>query len=335
VSNTSKFPEITTTIYPPNLSNNDTTHLNTSSFRIEGYVQQTWQISDRMFFSSGLRFDYFDLNKGAKVSPRTSLTYKASDNLTLRAAWGIFFQPPSFNQLKSSIASEHNTNFQKAFHYILGAEKYFSNDVSLKLEGYYKSYSELIPVNRRSDGVLSYPSKENNSEGYAAGFDFQFTVNFGNINFWLSYGYLVAREKSLIDNLGYFPRYTDQTHTLSAVSSYDIGSGWSINLRAFCGSGFAYTPSNIVYDSKSFIYKWISASKNSGHFPSYERVDVRITKEIDVFGKPLQIYIDAMNVFGRKNVISIRYAYDEIGLPKVVENLLYGLIPTLGISYSF
>ena len=53
-----------------------------------------------------------------------------------------------------------------------------------------------------------------------------------NFYCWLSYGLLFANEDKLTDAIGEYPRYTDQRHTLSFISSVDLGAAWSFALKA-------------------------------------------------------------------------------------------------------
>ena len=332
--NLSKYPDVTKIIYPKNPADNDTTIINISSFRNEAYFENILQFSEDFIINAGCRLDYFGMNKEIKYSPRIGLSYNLPLDVILRLSWGIFYQPPTYKQLRFSEATDQNTSFQKATHYIAGLEKNFSPDISCKLEYYYKQYSDLLPVSRVTNSTLQYRTKENNTEGYATGFDLQFIARFPSLDVWLSYGFLVAKEK-LYSETNYYPRYTDQRHTISSVVSIDLGLGWESSVRFFYGSGYAFTPSNLIYSSSDKKYVWVPSDKNSDHYPPYTRIDFRLGKTFNLFDHPLKFYIDILNILGKENVLSYRYSFDNKGNPARIEESLLPTIPSLGLSYSF
>jgi len=75
------------------------------------------------------------------------------------------------------------------------------------------------------------------------------------ISGWISYSYLKAEQKLAADDkIGYyFPRNSDQRHTLFLVASFDLGKAWSMNVRVVYGSGFPHTPfcSSTIFPSGS------------------------------------------------------------------------------------
>jgi len=83
------------------------------------------------------------------------------------------------------------------------------------------------------------------------------------------------------------------------------------------------------------IIHGLKVKKNFAHFPSYLRLDIKVSKTFILFDKDLKVYLDIMNILDRKNVLYYRYAFDEQGFPKIEEQNLFGAIPTIGVSYSF
>lgn len=326
------YPNIYTFDYPLDPEYNDTSYINTHTYRISGFAENLVQLSDEFIINLGLRGDYYDINKQTKYSPRVSMSYKLPWNITARFAWGIYYQPPTLKQLRSMESTSNNTSCQRADHYILGLENNISESVSIKIEGYYKKYSQLIPIINLSNGDFSYGKKENNALGYAAGFDLQAIVKSGQFDIWLSYGFLVSKEK-IINTSSYYSRYSDQTHTLSAAINCNLGNGWDLGIRFFYGSGYAYTPS---YLSVSQNYSWIPGEKNSEHYPAYKRIDLRINKSFNIASyNVLKVYLDVMNLFNRENTLSYTYGYDGFSNPEIKSTKLFGLLPTLGMSFSF
>jgi outer membrane receptor for ferrienterochelin and colicin len=312
--------------------------INVESYKYSAYLENIFIASNSLTINIGGRFDYFDINKDLSFSPRINLAYQFNDGTTIKTAWGHFYQSPIYHQLSSSIPSDTNTQSQKAIHYILGIDKKFdfsdNNFFKLKLEAYYKEYDNLISSYFGVFERLTY-SRENDALGNAKGFDLYAILNFNNFYGWLSYGYLDAIEDKKDDNIGEYPRYTNQTHTLSLVTNFNLGNNWNFSLKAYYGSGFPYTPKTALKDQLTGLWEWKDEKIHSANLPAYKRVDLRISK-LFVFDKfKLNTFLDISNVFNFKNIQ--RYEFDTPGFsePESEEILLWPIIPSFGIRFEF
>jgi len=313
--------------------------INADSYKIAGYMENVIQLNDRFIFNIGARFDYFKFNEDLSFSPRISGSYQLDENTSLHAAWGHYYQSPIYRQLAYSFPSDTNTQSQKAVHYILGLERkiYFNDNISsltIKIEGYYKNYTNLISSERDAGGNVHY-SRFNDAKGYAKGIDFYSALSLGDYYGWISYGLLFAKEDLLNDDVGEFPRYTDQRHTFSFVNNFNLGQAWDLNLRFTYGSGFAHTPFYITFDTENQRNVWTEGEKNSAHLPTYSRVDIRLSKGFTVWSLPALLFLDVSNLFNNKNVVSIRYRYNRNGNPYIEELELFPIIPTIGFTLKF
>ncbi|MBK8946196.1 MAG: TonB-dependent receptor [Ignavibacteriae bacterium] len=312
--------------------------IDVSSYKFAAYLENIFSFTNSLTVNLGGRIDYFDINKELTFSPRINTAYKFEDGTLLKAAWGFFYQSPIYAQLSSSVSSDTNTQSQKSIHYILGLEKQFNFAdnyfFKLKLETYYKDYSNLISSQFGVFERLTY-SRENDAIGNSKGIDLYAILNYDFFYGWLSYGYMQANENKLNDNYGEYPRYTNQTHTISLVTNFAFGNNWNLSLKAYYGSGFPYTPKTAVKDEQTGIWDWKSGEIHSADLPAYKRVDLRISK-IFVFNKfRLNTFLDVSNVFNFKNVQ--RYEFDNPGLskPSSEEILLWPIIPSFGIRFEF
>ena len=335
--NTDQFPD---TISLSVDEYNDQEKTVASSYKLNGYIENILQLNENTIINVGGRVDYFDFNKDLTLSPRISASYRFGDGLNLRVAWGHYYQSPVYQQLAYSTASDTNTQSQKAEHYIISLEKNFSlsqnpQDIfTLKAEGYYKKYTDLISSERGAYGNITY-SRKNDSKGYAKGIDIYASLKLGAYYGWISYGLLFTKEDLLTENKGEFPRYTDQRHTLSFINDFNLGEKWSLNLRFTYGSGFAYTPSYTSYNSTTKSYEWVEGNRNSEYLPEYKRVDVRIGKEFTMFNLPTYIFLDVNNLFDFKNVSGYKYWLDNNGNPYRETIELWPIIPSLGLTVKF
>ncbi len=309
------------------------------SYKFNLYLENIIQPNENLTFNIGGRLDYFDINKELTFSPRVSAAYSLGNNTILRGAWGHYYQSPDYKQFAYSESSDSNTKSQEAIHYILGIEKtfYLSNTLNnffkLKLEGYYKDYLNVISSYYGTFERLTY-SKKNDAIGNAKGLDIYAILSLPGFYSWISYGLLFANEDILNDNLGEYPRYTDQRHTLALVSNLDLGENWNITLSGFYGSGFPYTPKTAVKDN-SGVWMWKSGKIHSATLPAYKRVDFRIAKTFDFEKSDLNVFIDVSNIFNFKNIQYYDYEPPSYKKTDATEVLLWPIIPSFGIRWEF
>ena len=333
--NISDFPDTVSYSFPDDPNNYQLTEIETHSYFTGGYVQHHWQINNRLILNSGIRFDYFDFNRDYDINPRFNLAYQVSKNTKIKGAWGIFSQSPNYRQLKDTIAYSGNTQNQRAIHYILGVEQKLSDKTRIKCEAYYKDYTDLIPVRRSHSGRLIYDEKDITAEGYAYGMDIEFLYRGDKLNFMATYGLLDAKEKDK-DETEYYSRYTDQTHSLSAILGLILPRRFELSLRGFYGSGYTYQQMIIEYNEEEGYDQWQWPELTiTGRFPAYKRLDLRASKEFGIKNNQLLVYLDIINVFNFRNVFSYRYTYNREGEPIINTINLFPLLPTLGISFSF
>ena len=338
---TNRYPDTlyTNQDFSPPETNLDSVH--TRSYKLGGYIENVLQLDEHVILNIGGRVDYFDLNKDLTWSPRILFAYKIDDVLTLRGAWGHYYQSPVPDQLSSSRASDTNTQSQRAIHYVVGAE--FNRTLNsethsflkLKVEGIYKTYDNLISaVFSTYNETLQY-SKKNDAVGRATGLDAFVMYSEPGFSGWLSYSWLDAEQKMLVDTLGYFPRGTDQRHTIASVATIDLGKTWGLSIRLTYGSGYPYTPSVAVYDNLKNQWNWIVSKPNSATIPAYRRVDVRVSKDFMLFGLSSSAFLDVSNVFNFNNIQTYNYTFDSNGHPTIEEIKLWPILPTLGMTIKF
>ena len=313
--------------------------MNTVSFKIGGYIENVVQLTSRLLLNIGGRADYFDLNKELTWSPRLNIAYQIMAGLTLRGAWGYYYQSPNYRQVAYPAASDTNTQSQRAVHYVLGTDYTVFLDsherrfLKMKVEGYYKKYDNLMSAIQTSAGYTYY-SRKNDAVGESKGVDVYLMCSLPGFYGWVSYSYLEAMQDNLHDQYGSFPRNADQRHTLALVGDLDLGSEWNMAVRYTYGSGYPFTPQSAQYITTTYQWVWSSGAPNSERLPSYRCMDVRMTKSFEMFGLATSAFLDVSNVLMAKNIITYQYYIDDNQPTKDGVNLP-PLIPSIGISVRF
>lgn len=243
--------------------------------RYRVYVQNNFKVLDNLFVNPGLRLDYYELLGKAYLAPRLSFSYAIDELTTLRGVWGIFYQSPGYEKLRDQnvlldLADVYtkNLNAEKAIHYVVGIERWLTNEWSLRFESYYKDFTDLIvqkkvdgtryvtelipgqdpkkpgswtsPVAIKGDSVTQIPI--NNSYGEAYGFEFFLSkrnvMNSSKLSGWISYA--LAYANRFEDGIK-LPFRFDQRNTFNVVLNYDFNNWFNVGLRWQYGTGFPYT----------------------------------------------------------------------------------------------
>lgn len=244
-------------------------------WRTNSYFQGSSPITNKIIFSYGIRYDYYDILSKFYFSPRFSTSYLINDLTTLRFSYGIYRQSPGYEKIRDQNVfydfSEKYTNrlnAERADHYIISLEKLLTYQWKLKLESYYKDFRELIvpqkvkgtqfisslkensdpqyleswtePVPIQTDSLTLIPV--NNSKGKSYGFEiFLSKINKSSqdkLDGWISYSYSISNRSELGKT---FPFRFDQRHTLNIVLNYKFNEWFELGLRWKYGSGLPYT----------------------------------------------------------------------------------------------
>ena len=126
-TNVNHFPDTTVEVVNSGQTMMDTTSINAAGVIVDGFLQQRMRFTDQFRLTLGVRYDYFSLAKEGRYSLRANLFYSTPPGIDLIASWGIYYQLPTYNQLKMSEPSANNTQMQKATQYFVGFKKIMSD----------------------------------------------------------------------------------------------------------------------------------------------------------------------------------------------------------------
>ncbi len=303
-----------------------------NGFLIGRFIQSNLQISKKLGIQLGLRWTESTLNNQQLLLPRANLAYRVSNSTLLTFAAGSYAQPPIYKEFQFRQGNDSGLIAQKASQFTLGLERLLENDISLKVEAYYKKYSDLVSYNLQ-DVQIKY-SGENDSHGYAYGLDMH---AHGNIipttENWISYSYLVAREDLVNDRTGYVPRATDRRHQLAIYNEDKMQRlPWSkLFVRLLFGTGYPYTPSKWVWDNDVGAYVLIDGKRNSRRLPFYYRVDLGFNQEFKI-GEHTRISLreEILNLYDVRNVLGYELAFDRL-----IKHYLSGRVFSFGVRAEF
>lgn len=335
------------------------TNISLSSNRYIGFIQNTWAIdgaNDRLHLTTGLRMNYWDLNRQLLFSPRMTLSYRPlwEKDVLFRFSAGYYHQPPFYRELRDL---EGNINYdlkaQTSIHFVAAGDYNFiawGRPFKFVTEVYYKHLENLVPY--EIDNVRIRYHATNNARGFARGIDFKINGEFVyGIDSWASLSIMRTMEdikddfyyryfnaegieiragmtSEIADSLrvepGYIPRPTDQRVNFSLFFQDFLprNPSYKMHLNLLFGSGLTFGPPN----SPKY--------KHTLRIPPYRRVDIGFSKEIigpetrmrD--GHPLQYFkslwlsLEVFNLLQVSNTVSYIWISDVSNRQYAIPNYL-------------
>ena len=229
-------------------------------WEFKGYLQDEWQLHPKLALNIGGRYLFQNYRRNDiqkyEISPRIALAVKPAENLTLRAAWGLYHQPIDLMTIPVERFVTDVGRAGGAIHYIIGAEYASGTNFMVRAEGYYKVFTNLAgQIQDFGRQAQIIPPADS---GHAKGFDlFSAYALSDRLTGSLGYAFLIAKASE--DDLMYdrplfgetFYRDFDQRHTITLNSSYQIGLRWHLNLSWRFHTGNPTTPleHTLVLDS--------------------------------------------------------------------------------------
>lgn len=266
--------------------------------QVAGYVEAEWTPLYWLAFKPGLRVENSKLLHTTNLSPRFSASIKTGDFSSISVAGGLFYQ----NADKQYLLQGYRPGQQMAVHYITNY-MYMKNDRTFRIEGYYKSYHELVKEQVSNYDPNSYRFIQglvnNTGDGYAQGLElfWRDKKSVKNFEYWLSYSYI--NTKRLYKN---FPAEATpdfiSDHNLSLVTKY-----WIEKLSTMVSGTYSYASGKPYYNpaNPEFLGDRTPDYHNLALQASYLR---SIGKWFTVF------YVSVDNVTNRKNIFGYRYSAD-------------------------
>ena len=302
-----------------------------SSNRITGYFQDTWSVpvsNGDLYFTGGVRFNYWDFNNEFLFSPRASISYypEWESKISFSLSGGMYHQSPFFKELKNRDGSiNYDTKAQRSYQVVAGTDYLFTawdRPFRFTTEAYYKYMNRLIPY--QVENVQIRYLGEQEAVGYATGIDMKVNGEFvSGVQSWASLSFMKTEEDILGDGYGYIPRPTDQWMNFSLFfQDYFPGNpSYKMQLSGFYGARLPTGPPNSERHQDVF------------RMPSYRRIDLGFSKVIISPAKPIQnsvfrhindmwVSLEVFNLLNINNTISYFWVSSIQGDQFAVPNYL-------------
>ncbi len=334
------------------------------------YTDRNDSIKDLVVLEPGLRLHYY--NDHGHVSPEPRLRAKFNFNrVSITAATGLYSQNLiSANSDRDVVnvfngflaAPEYVPNaikshtLQTASHFLLGAEVELFRNMSTRIEGWYKNFTQLTNTNR--DKIFPTDPDFIFEKGKARGVDLTLRYETKKLYAYATYG-LAKVDRNDLKRV--YPPVFDRRHNTNVVLAYFTGElykegslmnerpkftekKWDLSMRWSLGSGFPFTQTQGFFEKIDFqgngaqtnyanqngtLGILYADSINAGRLPYYHRLDVAVKRRWQFANKcMLEANFTLINLYNRKNV----FYFDRIKFA-VVHQL--PIIPSLGLTLKF
>ncbi len=206
---------------------------------VGGFLQNTWNASDKFALETGLRGDY--QNKyGFFALPRFSAMLKASPKLTMRLGGGLGYKTPTvftedaeriqfrnvlpINESITNAERSAGANFDINFKTRIADELFFSMNALL----FYTSVNNPLILVGRQDGFYEYQQPDGSID--TKGLETNMKLSYGDFKLFVGYTFADVKQhyngKSTV-----FPLVAK--HRLNNVLMYEVEDKWKMGLEAY------------------------------------------------------------------------------------------------------
>ncbi len=312
------------------------------------YLMDSWRLNSLLLLKYGLRFEHYQKGNYYRLSPRLSLKYNLSDDLSIYGAWGLYYQ------YLTLIGDSDNSSFDiwfpldrsvkplEADHYIIGGDINWAGVMTLNAEIYYKEMRNLTEFRPEIDYDYD-PDKDlaqafHFGKGYAYGLDLTLNNDWFGLEGFISYSYGRTRRQfaQLNEGLEYHPKF-DRRHQITINENY-YRQNWVYGLSYTYGSGQPFRKPLGIIEGNSIdgypVNHVLYGRYDSYRLPSYSRLDVSIRKLFYTKNYLIEPYLQIINILSAKNPNDVFYYRDGDEFKKSTSNNL-PLIPSLGVNIKW
>jgi len=314
------------------------------------YFEEDYNPNFNWNIQAGIRAEYATNGGYFRVSPRLSFQRRLNESLTLRGAYGRYYQYIHLvNPLQESgiavfdswLPVDENLEPAMADHFVLGMETdYLPVDITTNL--FFKKMDNVLePRNdfaiHMDDGtrVRAYVG-----EGWASGGEITFEGRIGKFSGWTGYclSWTKRKMEGFNDDKYYSPKY-DRRHSAKIAFNYDVSPRLILTAAFNYGTGQPITePVDFEEETPggSDIYYWpIYGDFHNGRMPDYARMDFGLEWVARKKKWELKPYFQIINILNRENVFMLEWDEPSINTTEPDEETMIPLIPTFGIRAEF
>jgi hypothetical protein len=312
------------------------------------YLDDQWSPADWLRLRPGVRVERVPGADFTGFSPRVAYKIFLSKNVALTGSAGRYFQ--AIHSIRDQqfpvtiyefwIGADSNVPVGRADHLVLGLEAWPTKVLQLTVEGYRKTFDDLVTPNR-AQNLRVQGDEFNLVSGDAWGWDVLLRRHVGRVRGWIAYSFTKATRVS--QGITY-PPAQDRRHTVNVVLETRGPWGSDMGVRWGYGSPLPYTGFLGEWDHRSYSAidgtfdegdgEPIGGPINGERYPPYTRLDVGFRWTWHRWGAVWNPYLQIINVYNRRNVFLYFFDYGDSPPTRTGVSQL-PFLPTFGMEVHF
>ena len=319
---------------------------------VGAYAALRGRFGSRVTWEGGARYDWAGHVGQEAVTPRVLLRWDPMPGTSVRGSWGRYLQSQGIHELATSDGERTFHPSERSTQVALGVERRLAPGVIARVEGYRREVDDPRPVYVNVSREVN-PIPEVESDRRAVAPD---QARMHGLEFILSYdatgafsgsgSYALARAEDLVDGV-WVPRTLDQRHTLNLSGAWRVNPAWQLSASWQYHTGWPYTEQTLdvvvapgANGEAVELHKRGFGPFNAERLPSYHRLDVRVTRAIQLRASRLELYLDVFNAYNRTNLRGYEWYLRHVGGGRFVAAREAGeeqlpIMPTLGFRWVF
>jgi outer membrane receptor protein involved in Fe transport len=290
------------------------------------YAECSLKLNPVVTVNPSIRYERYSYEGRNYLSPRLSIRYQLTPEVSLNASGGIYYQLPELAVLSMEPSNAALKN-ERALHVIAGASAYLTNDLKCTVESYYKKFDDLLIRTKSYDNQYS-----NNGTGWASGFDVSLVKRFADKYYaQTSYSYTISKRDDH-HGAGEYDYSYSKPHMFNILGGYQFSEEWSLTAKWMITSGLPKDEyiihTNVLNNPHVIRYAEEIVKRNGRRFATNQSFDLRVDYRKQFSFMAVSVYLDIWNLFGTKNVASEEF------LPQsgTFSSETLGMVPTFGFN---
>ena len=303
---------------------------------IDVFFNSRFQLSDKVIFDLGLRYEDKQWISKKLISPRFNLSYFYNDSTTLRFALGRHQQSQHIDELLLEDEAPRYFDTTYVDIAIFELNKQLNSNLSLRAEIYYKKYNSTQPYYENLfnefhvlpdlffDRVRIAADKSQASGA-------EFTLNGRHRKFDWSASYIISDTLDIIDGIE-TPRSWDQHNAIKLNIHMPIKAkylnNWTLDVTANYHNGWAKTSLDQTEEGL------LIGARNQDEFSDFYQFDVKLSKDFKLQRGILKLSLQVNNLINTDNPCCVDYGLED-GILKSKQKSWLPLLPNINVVYSW
>lgn len=252
------------------------------------YVQDEWQLSDKLTINVGVRGDKVDayVNED-QLSPRFGALYQLSDTTALHAGYARYFTPPPTELIAPSDIAlfQHTTNAlptevnaeprsERSHYFDAGISQKVGGDLTLGLDAYYRKVTHLLDEGQFGAALIFSPF--NFARGKVRGVEFTANYQHDNLSAYINLSSSRAEGKQVVSG-----QYNFGRDELDYIATHWVHLDHDQRLASSGGVNYDWNGTRLGAD---FLYGSGLRHEfaNSAHLPQYYNLNLSVDRKFDL-----------------------------------------------------